>query len=804
MKRRDFLKFTGATVPTVSLIGCHDDNGVHATENANNIPEMNRVYVNENAPYYMSVERNSVAGMVQGIPLDYRTFNGNFPPETLVAKPGDTMKITFVNNLEASAEDHFHPADINIPHGFNNANLHTHGLNVSPRGIEDNVLHVVHPGETIEHEITIPEDHPSGTFWYHPHKHGSALHQMASGMCGFLIIEGGKDDLNEIPEIAAARDVELAFHELIVGINASNYGTVPNEGTPGVDLTRPIDFTKPEAYERNPIYSLFAQEAYMQYTLNGKAVDEGVERDANGLAISGTATPPQIDMVPGELQRWRLGMLCHLQTYRFKLVNANDPTNEDHIPLRVAAWDGITADEISEHEELITGPGNRLDLLIKAPTEPGTYQLKMLYDQFGADGNGTNVNEFPIFNDDFTEILFWLPAFTTPSVGATELVILEVNIAGDVNDMPLPTSLNPPSDRLPPIEHVSRNRTIEFKVEGQVSANFSGVEGDVALIDNRKFTINSTPFNAARINETMLLGDTEEWTITNVHTGPLQFNQINHPFHIHVNWFHLKEVHEPIRDENGDHVLDDNGDPTFDIHYPNYWADTIDVPHGGKAVIRHRFEKFTGIFPMHCHVIAHEDEGMMHLCEVVDGSPVTSSIVASVGGSVNCNAQTSNDVDAESRLRIEFAAGSLSADATVEYQFELQPVELVDVGMAVLERSFYLESSEPLTDKGVARVTVHYAQALTRGNDYDTSTVALYSWDESNGVWTTDGITVDTLAEDSGILVCTIDKDALENKSFTVMATELTGPTNPYVNLAVNDTTHEVLVGSTTDSTHSH
>jgi FtsP/CotA-like multicopper oxidase with cupredoxin domain len=804
MKRRDFLKLTGASVPAVSLLGCHDDGKVSNDVTLSNSyqygvvngPAMARVEVNENAPYTMNVERNAVAGIVQGIPLNYRTFNGKFPPDTLVAKPGDKMKITFVNNLEHSAEDYFHPSDVNIPHGFNNLNLHTHGLNVSPTGIEDNVLHVVHPGETFEHEITIPADHPSGTFWYHPHKHGSALHQMASGMCGFLMIEGGADDLNMVPEIAAAKDVELAFHELIVGIKPDNLGTVPNEGTPGVDLPHPLDYTNPITYSRNPIYALFSQQAYLQYTLNGKAVDEGVQRDSSGVPIPGTAKPPEINMAPGELQRWRFGMLCHLQTYKFKLVNANDPTNTDHIPLRVAAWDGITANEITSHEDIITGPGNRLDLLIKAPTTPGTYQLKMLYEQFGADGNGTNVNEFPIFNEDNTEILFWLPAFTTPAVGATELVILQVNIQGDVNDMPLPAALNPPSNRLPPIETVSRNRTIEFKVEGQVSINFAAQEGDAGLMDNRKFTVNSTPFNAHRINETMLLNDSEEWTITNVHTGPRQFRQINHPFHIHVNWFYLKEVHEPIKDANGDHVLDADGHPTFEIHHPNYWADTVDVPHGGKAVIRHKFENFTGIFPMHCHVIAHEDEGMMHLCEVVDGSPVSQSITASAGGSVSCHAKTSNDADAGSRLVVDFPANSLSADATVEYEFALQPVELVDVGVAVLERSFSLTSTAPLTDEGHATVTVHYAMALTRGHGYHASTVALHSWDGS--AWTQDGITTHSLDESKGILVAKIDKTALANTYFSVLATESSGPTNPYVNLVINDTTNEVVVGAET------
>ncbi len=36
--------------------------------------------------------------------------------------------------------------------------------------------------------------HPPGTHWYHPHAHGSTHNQVASGMAGFLIIEGDVDD----------------------------------------------------------------------------------------------------------------------------------------------------------------------------------------------------------------------------------------------------------------------------------------------------------------------------------------------------------------------------------------------------------------------------------------------------------------------------------------------------------------------------------------------------------------------------------------------------------------------------------
>jgi hypothetical protein len=39
-----------------------------------------------------------------------------------------------------------------------------------------------------------PQNDPPGTFWYHPHAHGSTHDQVSAGMAGFLIVEGDVDD----------------------------------------------------------------------------------------------------------------------------------------------------------------------------------------------------------------------------------------------------------------------------------------------------------------------------------------------------------------------------------------------------------------------------------------------------------------------------------------------------------------------------------------------------------------------------------------------------------------------------------
>ncbi|HYV49945.1 MAG TPA: multicopper oxidase domain-containing protein [Myxococcaceae bacterium] len=158
-----------------------------------------------------------------------RSYDGALVGPTIRARAGDTLNIHLVNklpanpptpnNLEVMAAEQARlltrgvptPLTNNIPHGFNTTNLHTHGLHVSPSGNSDNVLLAIGPGEDFRYEIKIPTDHPPGTFWYHPHVHGSTALQVSSGMEGALIIEG---DIDRVPEIAVAREQVMLFQQI--------------------------------------------------------------------------------------------------------------------------------------------------------------------------------------------------------------------------------------------------------------------------------------------------------------------------------------------------------------------------------------------------------------------------------------------------------------------------------------------------------------------------------------------------------------------------------------------------------------
>ncbi|MFM7364595.1 MAG: multicopper oxidase domain-containing protein, partial [Cuspidothrix sp.] len=119
-----------------------------------------------------------------------------FVGPTIEVQPGNTVRVNLANKLPKTFSQNCDDKkgkpeenELNC-NNYNITNLHSHGLWISPAGNSDNVLSVVKPGVTFQYEYNIPSDHPAGTFWYHPHLHGSSALQVGSGMSGALIVRG--------------------------------------------------------------------------------------------------------------------------------------------------------------------------------------------------------------------------------------------------------------------------------------------------------------------------------------------------------------------------------------------------------------------------------------------------------------------------------------------------------------------------------------------------------------------------------------------------------------------------------------
>ena len=124
--------------------------------------------------------------------------------------------------------------------------------------------------------------------------------------------------------------------------------------------------------------------------------------------------------------------------------------------------------------------------------------------------------------------------------------------------------------------------------DGAETRHFTFSEEDA----ENKFFINGEQFSHDRVDTTVALGTVEEWTIANETTE-------QHPFHIHVDDFQVISVYGEDYDADG-------------------WQDTVILPPGGEVVIRLAFRDFTGKFVYRCHILNHEDNGMMAVVEVVD------------------------------------------------------------------------------------------------------------------------------------------------------------------------------------------
>ena len=139
---------------------------------------------------------------------------------------------------------------------------------------------------------------------------------------------------------------------------------------------------------------------------------------------------------------------------------------------------------------------------------------------------------------------------------------------------------------------------------------------------------------------------TKEWQVVNETINTFGGKIVDHPFHIHINPFQISEVFDPNevlpgtstfkyifsgKPAKGQCLLDINKPETWKPCTPApktnlIWWDVFPIPSArmvGKTVVpgyfkmRSRFVDYTGQWVTHCHILAHEDRGMMTIVEVV-------------------------------------------------------------------------------------------------------------------------------------------------------------------------------------------
>jgi FtsP/CotA-like multicopper oxidase with cupredoxin domain len=452
-----------------------------------------------------------------------------------------------------------------------------------------------------------------GTHWYHAHKHGSTATNVANGMTGAFIIEGKYDaDLN-----AAYRDFYLQKDGEKIRWNARTQPVlVLNQLKTDLNMT-----STPTMGNWNTL----------DFSVNGRI-------------------RPKLRMQLGEVQLWRIVNTSSRSAAYFMPPNG--------LQWRQLAQDGVQLADAnyqkSFNQPLYLAPANRADLLVKAPATPLTTKVMIK--------NIIARNDLALAPDgELLTVEVAGPPVTIIDGKAAEMQLL-------TKMFDLPEFLNDISDRELELNN-TRTRTFTFNSK--------------PLTSPKQHTINGLHFDEGHAEIRVLLDTTEEWKIVNTTstaTGPGAGDRsktIDHPLHIHINPFQVTELFDPneklpdpatglpgtrpqyVFDErvkrDDDQCFVDPREPSTwkpcakrkeRMQAPWVWHDVFAIPSAWDAVdkdgkpiteivdgkerqivipgyykMRSRFVDYPGLYVMHCHILIHEDRGMMFSVEVVKAKP---------------------------------------------------------------------------------------------------------------------------------------------------------------------------------------
>jgi FtsP/CotA-like multicopper oxidase with cupredoxin domain len=621
-------------------------------------PHSKEIRLDLNIEYVDGVIYNPRTGVDDKIRLRAYTQDGLPQPERFVspsidAHPGDTVRIELNNKLPLTTTSYDAGCaggpgqDHNVPHCFNGTNLHFHGLNVNPSGNGDNVLLSINPGVKFEYEIAIAPEHPAGTFWYHTHRHGSTALQVSSGMAGPLIIRGDRvptpttnGDLDVLlAGVRTMKERTLVFQQIQYGCFDQNqdikYSLWP-AGTPRAGQVR--------AYECNA-NDVGGIETYADKNGLGFGTFSSWGQSGRYTSINGYVVPT-FTVKQNAVERWRMIHGGVRDTLRVIFVKANgttvDPRPGEELeaenmeafiqascsfttqPFYAVAADGLTLGKALATRNVTMQPGYRWDALVQFPVT-GDYCMLDATSQSPESIGGvpSNIRLLGIVRVTPDQDNMQRGTTIEQLVDAAEKTMpanVRDSVIADLNNG-LTLSRFTPHKPIADSE-LSGGQQLTFDITTTGTQSKFMVANQ--LVGSAGY--NPQPYDPARTDRKLTLGTAEEWKLTSNGTG--------HPFHIHVNPFEIVSIvnnANPTVDVSVLGARDAGNDP----QYPGLkgmFKDTLWIKPGYTVTIRTRYERYIGDFVLHCHILDHEDQGMMqNVAIVLPGQNAASVNAAPVG-----------------------------------------------------------------------------------------------------------------------------------------------------------------------------
>jgi suppressor of ftsI len=429
-------------------------------------------------------------------------------------------------------------------------NVHFHGLGVSPMPPADDVLRTLAmPHGSLHYVVPIPLNQEPGLYWYHPHVHGEVNYQVGeAGMSGAIVVQGLEHHLPGLGKMAERLIVVRA-----VGLG-SDFGLQDDDATGG-DAAMSGDRAMADMGDDMPMDSSAS-------TVGARAARPQITNprpcgpDPGRLIINlNGAIRPVITIKPGAQQFFRMINATGHKTLKLSV---------DGESLEVVAIDGFALDSYPGTpptmtvRSLVVPPAARAEFVVTGPASGATEFRALCYD------TGPNGDPDPMAI--LADIAAPLNGHAMPPVAHPRPLTVGAPLPQNVYTTKLP----------PPVA----KRTVVFSEDP--TPHF--------FINGKSFTIKGPPMFVVRT------GTVEEWRVENT-------TKEIHDFHIH-------QIHFLVENINGKKVA-----------HP-YWADSAVIPHRmgangsgppGYLVMLMDFRDpiIRGEFVFHCHILDHEDQGMM-------------------------------------------------------------------------------------------------------------------------------------------------------------------------------------------------
>lgn len=591
-----------------------------------------------------------------------RSYNHDFTAPTVVMLPGQTARFNLMNQLPPEHPTNTEPAPVpfniipksgpncligaaNTPASngcFNSTNLHSHGLWVSPTGNSDNVLLNIKPDVNFEYEYNVPADHPTGTFWYHPHMHGSTAMQVGSGMAGALVVKGDR-----LPTKDSNGDLDVLLKPFEPPARGKNPGGTAEEvklfaqipyacfdaqGNPKTE--RPVD---PKDSQPNPWVCAADDTGVVENFDVQVGNPSGWSSSARYTSINGQ-TRPGISLEAGRVYRWRMIDAGFNETIQLRIRKISKNTGDltkgeikrlcdgDDVTQFEVASDGLTHNNIIARTTTVLQPGYRSDILFTLPE-------KGLYCVYNDNGSTTSTTNLTPEEKELARQQSLNAGRTNPQVLAVIVARGEAKVADQAGFLQsqlttsaknLALAAEVKAIVLADLKDKNHMKLSKFVPHAPITEKEITESGqNPVYIDFNltfgagvptEFLINNSAYKSDRIDQTLVLGTAQTWFLST--------KSVNHPFHIHVNPFEIISINKKTCTDPKGKTTQAGcvGEPSDDPQYKNLvgtFKDTLFVTQDVIIQTRTRYERYIGQYVLHCHILEHEDQGMMQNVEVV-------------------------------------------------------------------------------------------------------------------------------------------------------------------------------------------